>query len=214
MPAVQSAWCLDNDPPPPDTSAALIPSPRVIEPKTVKKFNICANGLLTGKLWKKKKMEDDFHSASAEGRNNTEFVLKAFGRLRNERLSGKDFGRLKFTLQKPVVSCRSIGPAVASGRRGEIALVTPVHISALYQRSAVGPYEEEKGGECDSGGGRESERAGEGGANASACHINHRGSGEIRSVSASLRAETGGRRRKERPNEQQVVINAGAAERR
>lgn len=44
-----------------------------------------------------------------------------------------------------MASCRSIGPAVASGRRGEIALVTPVHISALYQRSAVGPYEEEKG---------------------------------------------------------------------
>lgn len=39
---------------------------------------------------------------------------------------------------------------------------------------------------------------GRGGVNASASHINHGGGGgEIRSVSASLRAETGGRGRKE-----------------
>lgn len=74
------------------------------------------------------------------------FVLKAFGRLRNERLQRQrlwsaEFHPIKTGAELPGYRTRRR----LGARRGEIALVTPVHISTLYQRSAVGLYQEKVG---------------------------------------------------------------------
>lgn len=82
-------------------------------------------------------------------------------------LVGQIFSPSETAPSRQVAARRRLGPC------RKIVLVTPVHISALYQRSAAGSYRGVEvgggGGECDSGGGGERR----GGANAVACHINH-----------------------------------------
>lgn len=124
-------------------------------------------------------------------------------------LVGRIFSPSETLPSRQVAAHRRLGPC------RKIALVTPVHISALYQRSAAGPYggvEVGGGGdECDSGGG------GREGGGSKRCCVSHQssgggGGGEIHSVSESRRAEQQeGRSERERRMVYGVLMNAGAA---